>query len=542
MGAPGKPPHSWTRLATAFAVLTLAAAVCLVLLVQFMRGRQMDITKQTAQMADNVESLLVYHRVPNERIQRQSPLLKQDDDAIWEYHEFNVDVPETLSVAGLGKVISKNLPLRNISVTESPVGPEGVKALELSLAGREFALVRLHQEKTRFDYTVRAKELADAVLAALRAADPAFESITTDGNIPRDSESGRWLLTRVSAQRPPGVSAQDAIALVKKAVQSGGVAVEDGLPASVGNTLVCVTYKGLTCVELTLAGGGEAAVQLPPVQLPAMPMNNNGVPNNAALEPTLPDYDDLPLESNGVHHEEIVAPSGPEEDTPQPGGSQRPRVAIIVDDGGYGGEASDAILGLDPALTLSVLPYCPHTADVAENAAGRGFEVMLHMPMQSHSKAPGAQFTGMLETGMDETEITKLTKAALDEVPHSAGVNNHTGSKFTADRPGMTAFMKELKARNMFFIDSRTTADTVGRAVARELGVPCAERNVFLDHESDLDYIRGQFMVLLADARERGAAIGICHFRTNSAIVLAEMLPRFKQEGVDVVHASELVK
>lgn len=216
-----------------------------------------------------------------------------------------------------------------------------------------------------------------------------------------------------------------------------------------------------------------------------------------------------------------------------------PRLAIILDDGGYGGPATDAVLALDPRLTLSILPYTPHDEDTAHRAAEAGFQVMLHMPMETHNGDNG--FAGGLRVDMDADRIDRGIQAALDEVPHVAGVNNHTGSKFTENEAAVAAMVDALKRRGLFFIDSRTLHTTVAMRVACEHGVPAAERNVFLDHENTRDAIVAQWEELTALCRERGHAIGIGHFRELTAEVLAEVLPGLDDLGIELVHAGDLV-
>lgn len=217
-----------------------------------------------------------------------------------------------------------------------------------------------------------------------------------------------------------------------------------------------------------------------------------------------------------------------------------PRVAIIVDDGGYGGEATEIIIGLDPALTLAILPNTPNGTTLAEEAARRGFELMLHMPMDNDSDT--LTHPGQINTGMDAAEIHSLTKAALAQVPGAVGINNHTGSKFTADADAMRLFMAGIQDSGLYFIDSRTTPNTVASEVAREFRIPAAARTIFLDHDNADENIRARFQELIQEARAQGSAIGICHFRPNTAVVLRDLLPQLQAEGIQLVHASELVR
>lgn len=217
-----------------------------------------------------------------------------------------------------------------------------------------------------------------------------------------------------------------------------------------------------------------------------------------------------------------------------------PRLAIIVDDGGYGGTSTDVILGLTTRLTFAILPNTPYGTVLAREATALGFEILLHMPMENTDG--GLRHEGQIETDMNESDIQRLLTDALSQVPGAVGVNNHMGSKFTAHADVLSFFMEDTLAEGLFFIDSRTTPDSVAYDVATEHGVPSASRDLFLDHDNDRDEIRGRFRQLMATARRDGSAIGICHFRPNTALVLREMLPELRLGGIELVHVSELVK
>lgn len=220
--------------------------------------------------------------------------------------------------------------------------------------------------------------------------------------------------------------------------------------------------------------------------------------------------------------------------------ANHPRVAIIVDDGGYGGISTDVILGLTSRLTLSILPNTPFGRELAEEAAANGFEVMLHMPMENMTDK--LVFEGQIDTDMNEAEMRRLLLDALDQVPGAVGLNNHTGSKFTANPTALPLFLSSVRDQGLFFVDSITTPDSIAYEISKSIGIPSGYRDLFLDHDDDIDMIRGRFRELMDRAIQEGTAIGICHFRPNSAKVLREMLPELRMAGIELVHASELVR
>jgi polysaccharide deacetylase 2 family uncharacterized protein YibQ len=215
-------------------------------------------------------------------------------------------------------------------------------------------------------------------------------------------------------------------------------------------------------------------------------------------------------------------------------------LAIILDDFGNDRGAAEAVFALPYALTISVLPDRPHSADIAEEAHLRGYQVMLHLPMESVAKeTPESQ---ELRPGMSAGDVAALLNQFLHAVPAAAGVNNHQGSQSTADTALMDELMPLLRDRQLFYIDSRTTADTVAYDSAHRLGVRAAFRNVpFLDDVAEVSAVRKHLQLALRDAREKGEAVAIGHPHPATLKALSEVLPQAKAQGVRLVFASELV-
>jgi polysaccharide deacetylase 2 family uncharacterized protein YibQ len=220
-----------------------------------------------------------------------------------------------------------------------------------------------------------------------------------------------------------------------------------------------------------------------------------------------------------------------------PGGA---RLAIILDDLGNDRSAAEAIFALPYPLTISVLPNHEHSSEIANEAMHRGYQVMLHLPMQAlATEKPEAQ---ELRPDMTETQVSQLVDQFLQSVPGALGVNNHQGSKATSDSALMAELMPVLRDHHLFYIDSRTTAATVAYDTAQNSGVPSAFRNVpFLDDVTETSAVRKQLALALRDAHEKGQAIAIGHPHAGTLQALREILPKAQSQGVRLVFASELV-
>lgn len=220
----------------------------------------------------------------------------------------------------------------------------------------------------------------------------------------------------------------------------------------------------------------------------------------------------------------------------------RNKVAIIIDDMGYSLKAINDICSLNKPLTISILPYTPLAKETARIAHQNKLEVMLHLPLESINSQRGNQIEGIILSQMDEEEILKTVEANLDQIPYVTGVNNHMGSKITANETLMSIVLGPLKERNLFFVDSRTTSKSKAYDVAQTLGIPSAYRHVFLDGENREGYIKGKMIELFRLAQRRGKAIGICHPTERTLRVLRENFHLVEKYNIEPVFASQLTK
>ena len=218
----------------------------------------------------------------------------------------------------------------------------------------------------------------------------------------------------------------------------------------------------------------------------------------------------------------------------------RPRLAVVIDDLGNDRAQAESVFQLSYPLTISVLPHEVNSGEIAEEAHRRGYQVMLHLPMASTAGSKDEAVE--LHPGMASAEVNKTFRAMLETVPYAAGVNNHEGSLGTADQKLMDDLMPMLHERNLFFIDSRTSAATVAETTAHAAGVATTRRNVFLDDEQSVPAIRKQFALAIRDAREKGSALAIGHPHPQTLGVLSEMLPEAERQGVKLVFASDLAQ
>lgn len=217
-----------------------------------------------------------------------------------------------------------------------------------------------------------------------------------------------------------------------------------------------------------------------------------------------------------------------------------PKVAVVMDDFGYNMNNLDSLFNIRKPITLSVLPNLPYSREISGLARSKGYEVILHLPLEPERKDVREE-AGTIRSGMADKEIISRLEEDIGSVGMPSGVSNHMGSKATEEKTLMAVIIGSLKKHGLYFFDSLTSRKTVCQEVARSFGVRYAKRDVFLDLPNDPEHIRHQVLELRRVAFKRGRAIAVCHDRKNTIKILAEMMPELSAEGIKFVYLSELV-
>ncbi|MBK8909642.1 MAG: divergent polysaccharide deacetylase family protein [Rhodospirillales bacterium] len=218
----------------------------------------------------------------------------------------------------------------------------------------------------------------------------------------------------------------------------------------------------------------------------------------------------------------------------------RPMVSVVIDDLGMDRRRTARTITLHGPLTLSFLPYAGDLPDQTARARAGGHELLVHVGMEPTSAFvdPGPN---ALLTGLAAAELRRRLVWGLARFDGYVGINNHMGSRFTADRDGMTVVMEELGSRGLLYLDSRTTPETVGPDAARRAGVPFAERSVFLDPLGGVATVQDQLREAEAVARRRGTAVAIGHPHDETLDALQAWLPGLDARGIALAPLSAVV-
>ncbi|UCG35014.1 MAG: divergent polysaccharide deacetylase family protein [Candidatus Omnitrophota bacterium] len=215
--------------------------------------------------------------------------------------------------------------------------------------------------------------------------------------------------------------------------------------------------------------------------------------------------------------------------------SQKPKIALIFDDLGKYLEELKEVHSLDIPLTVSILPGLKFSKNVSHISSRCGYSVFIHLPLEPRSKDnyQPAKLKFISES-LSRKEIDSLLRYYLNYMRIAIGVNNHMGSKATEDEELMKVVMREIKRKDLIFIDSRTSQKSVAYRIAKEEGVRCGYNEGFLDAVDDLKTIEAKLAVLVEKAKEKGKIIVIAHPRKNTLKVLRKKLPELRDEVVFV--------
>lgn len=215
-------------------------------------------------------------------------------------------------------------------------------------------------------------------------------------------------------------------------------------------------------------------------------------------------------------------------------------VVIIIDDLGNNLDLGIQAINLPGNISYAILPHTPNAAALANAVSAANKEVLLHAPMSNQQHQPLGP--GGLTYKMNKKDFIKTLRNAIDATPHVRGVSNHMGSQLTTMPEQMKWLMEELTRQNLYFVDSRTSVETVAAQTAERYSIPYLSRNIFLDNKPEASAIDLQFKRLLKKARQDGLAVGIGHPYKETLAYLEKMLPTLGARGYKLALASEAMQ
>ena len=217
-------------------------------------------------------------------------------------------------------------------------------------------------------------------------------------------------------------------------------------------------------------------------------------------------------------------------------------IALIIDDFGYRQDMIAEFAAIRRSFTFSVIPFKSFSKEAAAKGLASGHQVMLHLPMEPLSGLDAAEAPSTVRVGMSAAQIRELIDRSTASLPGVTGVNNHQGSRATADRKTMEEVMKSLKEKNLFFVDSRTNGQSVAADTARRDKVKTAENDLFIDGLAEVEYVKKHLRTAGEVALRMGSITVIGHARPTTAAALRELIPELEDRGIRFVFVSQLVR
>ena len=217
---------------------------------------------------------------------------------------------------------------------------------------------------------------------------------------------------------------------------------------------------------------------------------------------------------------------------PKPTG--RAKIAIVIDDVTMQSQV-DNIKTIDYTVNMAFLPPTklhPNSAKIAQHLPF----YLIHFPMEASSFK--FEEANTLHVGDSYEKIEATVHRLKTLYPNATYTNNHTGSKFTADRDSMDKLFRALKKYDFTFLDSRTTSKTVAKEYSDKYGVPFLGRNIFLDNTLEYNAILTQLKKAIEIADKTGYSIAIGHPHDVTIKVLRNSKELLSH--LDVVYLNEM--
>jgi polysaccharide deacetylase 2 family uncharacterized protein YibQ len=219
--------------------------------------------------------------------------------------------------------------------------------------------------------------------------------------------------------------------------------------------------------------------------------------------------------------------------------TKKPKIAFVIDDIGYNKTYRDLLAALGNKVTYAILPQLPFSTAYSKLSLRTGAKVILHQPLEAiDGSFPGP---GLIKRNMSEQEMTDILSRNIKTVPNLIGVNNHMGSAGTSDRHTMNVLLRDLKSRHLFFLDSRTSLQSVAPEIAAQVQIPFLKRDVFLDNVETDSSVKEMIRKTAEAASIQGYAVAIGHYKEVTLRLLAEEIPKLERQGYEIVLLPDLL-
>lgn len=219
------------------------------------------------------------------------------------------------------------------------------------------------------------------------------------------------------------------------------------------------------------------------------------------------------------------------------------KLAILIDDVGENVSIAKKFFNIKEKLNFAVIPFLRDSKKAADYLREKGYNVILHMPMESlGNEYLNRKTKDLIRTNMTQKEIINRFEKGLENIGGANGFNNHMGSKFTSNKKKMEELLKYVKEKNMYYIDSRTTSKSVGYSTAKKLNIKTYYSSIFLDNKKEVNYIEGRIKLAVKETKKHGKLVAIGHYNKITEEALENMIPYIKANGIKLVFLNEVIE
>lgn len=221
------------------------------------------------------------------------------------------------------------------------------------------------------------------------------------------------------------------------------------------------------------------------------------------------------------------------------------KLAIIIDDFGQSRAGVKEMMSIERHLTFAVMPFLDYSQSDAETAHKKGYEVIVHLPMEPYHGKPSWVGPRPILAGMKSEDVKQIVSDAFENIPYAGGANIHMGSKASGEENTVSTILDVIKEKNLYFVDSRTADHPICKKLADAKGILCYDRDIFIDERRPKEAIKKQLQKAEEVALKKGKAVAIGHVGAEggkaAAEAISEMLSEFDHKKVKLVFVSELL-
>lgn len=217
------------------------------------------------------------------------------------------------------------------------------------------------------------------------------------------------------------------------------------------------------------------------------------------------------------------------------------RMALVLEnceDTSY--QLAVSLLSFAEPLTVSVVPGSKKAALIAQLADQHRKEVIIRLPFETQGRVPSSLENPAIMVHYSRDAIRGALSDAIKDIPNFTGFANAWGSRACEDSRVMNIVLADIRKQHGYFMETRTTKNSVVASVASEVGCPFSQVTALIDKKTVPD-ILAELKRLGAGAQASGSLAACARASRQLCDALNEARPWFRANGIRLVFVSEIV-